>query len=75
LMTLTKAINPDVETWGPPSARVYETEAAYRLLPQWFGEDEADAQVARDRINEIDRDPQRLIRGAKAEEFLGQLVN
>lgn len=75
LMTLTKAINPGIKNWGPPSDQIVETEEAYRLLPQWLGEDEADAQIARDRFRAIDADPRRLMRGAEAEEFLEALVN
>ncbi len=75
LMTLTKTLNPEVSSWGLPSIQVVESEDSYRRLPLWFGEDGADVKIASERLQEIDADPSRLIRGAEAEEFLQQLAN
>jgi uncharacterized phage-associated protein len=75
LMTLTKLVNPDVDSWGPPSEQIVETEAAYKRLPLWFGEDEADVASAVEALSKIERDPERLIRGKAAEDFLHQLVS
>jgi hypothetical protein len=41
----------------------------------WFGEDEADVASAVEALSKIERDPERLIRGKAAEDFLHQLVS
>ena len=42
---LTKEINPEIRHWGGRDL-VPLTEAAYKRLPIWFGENEADAEIA-----------------------------
>jgi len=67
---LTKELNPGVEVWGSKEPVTLDDDA-YRLLPLWFGELEADAQAAQARLDEIKADSSRLV---SADGFLQALV-
>lgn len=74
LGALTKAMNgwaaPD--QWGQ-NLPAHVNGEAYSQLPAWPGEDEADAEVARDRVAEIEQHPGRLVRGDGVVNFLREL--
>jgi hypothetical protein len=71
LAQLTKDLNPDVKKWGSYDP-VPLSKAAYKRLPIWFGEDEADAEFASIRLKEILENPRRMV---SAEGFLQELAS
>lgn len=62
---LTKDLNPEVDQWGGRQA-IELSEDAYRRLPAWYGEDEADALAIAAAAEQIEQGTAKILTDEEA---------